>query len=467
MIYAPIANPATGHMTLYLSKRPGYANSGGTYGSGMTQYLVTESGGGSGGFWVIGRNVADTLTTVSNTSGSTTIATDAYYPTYVDHTLISGTDTVVLQTFNTSAAMKVWYASARNSWTQITDADFTALTPVGKMEHLDGFALQMTKDNKIYNSDLNSLANWSATNYLQKQIQQDTAQGLAKFKNQILAFGAQSMEVFYNAGNASASPLAPMPQLQQKTGLLANDVLIGSTHYYAIVSGRLYFVSTLDPSAAVYSWDGARMERVSNRTVEAMLSSSTSIYSVNLLRIAGMDGLSIGTVKPDDSPHTWLVFFPDLNEWFEWNSTVISPVQAQGTVGSSGAITAHLGLDAGGGTTLLYCPSDGFAPAGEIYTDNGTNYTASVQFRLPRNGNQRHFMRWAGVHGDTATGAQSLSVQFSDDDDQTFQTARTIDMTAQKKHIYRCGSYQGDRTVKLSYTGSRALRLEKFLARID
>jgi hypothetical protein len=466
MIYVALANSATGKATLYLAKRPGYANNGNTYGTATSQYLVTAAGAVAGGFWVIDRNAGDTATRASDSSGTTQIVADAYYPHFIDHTLISGVDTVVLQTFNTSVAMKVWYASARNSWSQITDADFTALTPKGKMEHLDGFAFQMTSDNKIYNSDLNSLANWTATNYLQKQIQQDSAAGLAKFKNQILAFGAGSMEVFYNAGNATASPLGPVIQLQQKIGLFSNEALAGGTHYYAIAGEKLYFVSTATPSGSVYAWDGARMERVSNRAIEALISSSTQ-YSVNCLRVAGMEAISIGTVSPIDSAaQSWLVFIPSLNEWFEWNSTVISPVQAQGAVSGQGTVTVHLSA-ATGGAAKLYSPADGVFWAGNVYTDDGGNYTSSVQFRLPRNGNQRHFMRFAGVHGDTARSAQSLSIQFSDDDDQNFQTARTIDMTAQKKHIYRCGSYQGDRTVKLSYTGSLDLRLEKFLARID
>ena len=80
------------------------------------------------------------------------------------------------------------------------------------MEFMDGYAFVLDNTLKaIYNSDLNSLANWTAANYIVKQIQQDEGRGLAKFGKLILAFGWETMEAFANAGNPTGSPLVSVP----------------------------------------------------------------------------------------------------------------------------------------------------------------------------------------------------------------------------------------------------------------
>jgi hypothetical protein len=169
-------------------------------------------------------------------------------PQFIDKTLISGVETVVVgfnQTVGTFT-QRTFYASAIGSWTEITDADYTANALRGKMEHLDGFAFQLTSANKIVNSDLNSLSSWTATNYTTKQIQQDEPAGLAKFKNMILAFGNSSVEGFYNAGYATASPLESIKQIACGIGLGVaapfNKGGVGTRHYYTTLGDKMYFV---------------------------------------------------------------------------------------------------------------------------------------------------------------------------------------------------------------------------------
>jgi hypothetical protein len=402
MIYIALSNPATGKSTLYLAKRPGYTINGSTYGTATSQYLVTAAGAVAGGFWVIDRNAGDTATRASDSSGTTTIATDAYYPHFIDHTLISGVDTVVLQTFASATAMKVWYASARNSWTQITDGDFTALTPTGKMEHLDGFAFQMTSDNKIYNSDLNSLANWTATNYLQKQIQQDSASGLAKFKNQILAFGAQSMEVFYNAGNATASPLKNIPQLAEGIGLgvsTPSAFTTGSRHYYATLGKRIYFVGRRAAGAlgatptgvSVFSFDGSRFEKVSTPAVDKILQ-GLGVYHISTVSVSGQTAIAFSMGIPASTTQRALMFFPEWNDWAEWTS-----IYAQ--FANDG--TRFLGVNTS--------RKQSYFAATDTWQDNAVDFDSIIQFEIPNEkGSALKFMRMCGLDGTIERSASTL-----------------------------------------------------------
>jgi hypothetical protein len=91
--------------------------------------------------------------------------------------------------------------------TRCTDADMP--TPhVPFPVFLDGYiflAKEGTGD--IYNCDLNNPLSWTAGNFISAEMYPDDIQALVRVNNYILALGASSGEYFYDAGNASGSPL--------------------------------------------------------------------------------------------------------------------------------------------------------------------------------------------------------------------------------------------------------------------
>lgn len=456
-IYQTVQNPLTGKATLYLAKRPGIANSAQTSGSsGQTGYLIYCAPNA-------------TFVYIFNVSGndvrveSTTIVTSAgAKPVYIDDTNISGQNYAVLQI----STGRAFYASVGalgilGAFTEITDADFTALagTMVGKAEHMDGFMFVLDSTNsvgRIFNSDLNSLANWTATNYITKQIQQDMPVGLAKFRNQILAFGNSSFEVFYNAGYATGSPLEAQKQLAGKIGLRA--MASGGTHYYTVLDNALYFLGRHGQRSnfgaayvsGLYAWDGSSMHKVSTESVDKILAAQ-STYSVNTVLVRGLKAVAIQLDITTASTQRWLMYFPEWNDWFEWNSTVFTPVAHSGF---------HMGV--GSNQHKFY----GFD--GDIWQDDGTDYSRVHQFKMPSTGkgNARNFMRWAGLEQDIERSACSELVEASDDDGQTWTTLGTLDCTSQKPHFYRGGSYR-HRFIRLTNSSNHARRVENFLARVD
>lgn len=451
--YEPVTNSITGGTMLYLAKRPGVADSGSTYGtSGQVAYIWELAPGATHGGvdqrWVF--SVSGNDVRASSSTTTTTIVTDAdAAPVYVDKTAISGVDTVVVQTRDgVSDAQRVFYSTAIATFTEISDADFTGLAQIGKMEFLDGFAFQMTTNNRIYNSDLNSLSAWGASNYITKQITQDVATGLAKLGTQIIAFGRSSMEVFINAGNATGSPLKSVPGLARHIGMRPPNV-VGQRHYSAVVDGKLYWIGS-NPRG-VYAYNGQTAEKVSTVAIDKIINERQH-YFVGRTSFNGQQAVAICLELPETTVQRWLMFFPKWNDWFEWSSTVFQPV--------SSPRLEDVCLGVGTNQHKLYA----FGST-ENYQDAGANYTMIHQFKLPLNGNHRQYMPMCGVIGDTARSALSLSVEFSDDDWQNFTTARDIDMTSGQKMLTRCGSYR-DRGVRLTYTGALGLRLEKFMARV-
>ena len=457
-IYETVPNALTGKTTLYLSKRPGAVVDAASFGTtGQVGYLTclkaSPASINTSQAWVFSTSGDDVR--VSDSAGTTVIATAAgYAPTYVDRTAISATDTVVLQTRNAAGAQRIFYSNTIGTWGEITDADFTS-APVGKMEHMDGFAFVLNSSNQISNSDINSLANWTDGSFITKQIKQDIALGLARFGQQIIAFGANTFEVFRNAGNPSLSPLESVQGMAKNFGLGHPPTGTNRTHYYAIAGGIMYFLGRGiggDSSVGLYAYNGGSdPEKVSTLFIDEILANalaaSADLYSVEAFGFRNRTAVAIRFDLNTAATQRWLMFFPEHKEWFEWNSTVIMPVNGGGFF-----------MGVGANQHKLYT-------IGGVWADDSTNYTMRVQFKLPRKGSYRKRMLMSGVIGDTDTSANSLSISYSDDDGANYSSARTIDMTKVDKTITRCGSYK-ERFIRLDSTNAREVRLESFIARI-
>lgn len=382
----PYVNPFTGKGTNYLAKRPGVTLNGSTFGtSGQAAYLVCPAAQTAAAQvpWVF--NVSGNNIRVSDSTGTTTIATIAgHVPIYVDRTLISGVDTVVLQTGVNVGGIRVWFSNSIGTWTEITPVGFPTVR--GKIEHLDGYALALSSASQIHNSNLNSLGAWTQGDVITKQIQQDIPRGLMKFKGQILAMGLETMEVFVNAGNMTGSPLRTVPELQGRVGL-NNQATTGQTHYYALCNERLYFFGHRSTSTGngVFAWDGQRLEKVSTSAVDRILTGATEVYSINTVSFWGNEAIALGLDLPTATTQRWLMFYPEWKHWSEWTSTVFCPVNST---------QLHLGV--GSNQHRLYT----FAGS-NVFQDAGTNYAFTHQFQLPKNGSHRKFMPMFGAVGDT------------------------------------------------------------------
>lgn len=465
--YEVSKNALTGAGKVTLTKRPGVTIGFPISGlSSQASYLVsypiqTFVDGLKNRAWIYSTNGNDVRADSTILFSSAT----AYTPCFVDTTLLSNLPTIVVQArqLNYTTAHRTFFCQTSTAaFTEIVDADYTGLFHKGKMEHMDGFAFQLESTNKIYNSDLNSLASWNPTNVITKQIKQDIPRGLARLNNQILAFGDETVEMFYNAGNATGSPLSPIKQLHQRIGLQL-QIPSGGTHYYAILGNRLYFVGRAgggNYSNAVYSYNGSGFEKISSNYVDKLLAADASggnnpdnygnFYSVNPFVFYGKEAIAINLTSITGSQR-WLMYFPEWKDWFEWTSDVFSPTNCGEFFKSA---------TNGKGSTVYYFGS------AEKWQDDTTSYTMQTQFSLPQDGPQRKRMSQFGVLADTARASNQLLVEFSDDDYQSFQTVGNIELQRDIKILNRGGSYR-QRAVRLSSTTSLETRLHSFIARIE
>lgn len=477
VFYELVKNAMTGKGTLTLSKRLGVTIDAGTYGvAGQVPYLVLDTLSGDSGLppnpvRVVFNTTGAGLNINTGTLGIGNIlllaSASIYLPQYAEVTSISNVFNAVLQIKridDDTTKQRVFFITipnllAGNAWTEIVDADFTTYTTRGKMEFIDGFAFILTSTNLIINSDTNSLANWTASNFLAKQIQQDRAVGLARVGNILLAFGDNTVEAFFNNGNTTGSPLGRLAHFFQKIGLVPTLQLgstaanAGGTHYYATIGKRIFFVGRMSGGGATvgcYTFDGQIFEKVSTSYIDKILSEKYALLrSVNAVGFQGQNAVAICWTTALDATQQWLMFFPEWREWFEWNSTIFSPVNSTGF---------HMGI---------VQPQKLFNfTASDNWQDNAVSYAWSTQFKLPTSGSARKFMPMYGVDADTDTSANSLTVEISIDDSKTFSTLGTIDQAQDRKVLFRGGSFRRAH-VRLGNTNARPSRLHNFLARIE
>jgi hypothetical protein len=203
-------------------------------------------------------------------------------------------------------------------------------------------------------------------------------------------------------------------------------------------------------SKGVFAYDGARFEKVSTSYIDRYLTVGGIYPYVYPMTFYGQTALAIGLVSPGTASQYWLMFFPDHKEWFEWTSTVFSPV-------SDGVFL--LGCGASDRNSIYQFSQN------ENWQDEQTAYAWFTQFKLPTRGTSRRFMHNFGVDADTARAANDLTVEFSDDDCQTFTTAATIDLTQDRKVAFRGGMFR-NRHVRLGNTNDQPTRLSKFIANV-
>ena len=445
-----------GKPDIKLARRPGVTIDAGTYGAGtQVQYLVARDPNGTQNptAWLLVKD--GTISKAVTSATATTILDNTnFYPRFWDLTDVSGTNYIVVQLQNSTTPtgagnQEAWYSTAIATWTKISDADFTGLDHRGKAEFMDGYMFQAEHRNRIYQSDINSLANWDSANYISKSALSDPPQGLMRVNNKILLFGVDTVEPFYNAGNATGSVLSRVTGGQKNIGLGSvaggGASMVGKTHYYARIGEWAFFIGRYSGSkndASLIATNGTTFTKLSRPLEDTLLSSST-IYSVNAISFGGKSAIAVQMTLPTATTQKWLMFFVDINEWFLWTSTVYGPVN--NTLHFAGATDPQ----------KVYT-----FEATDTWQDNGTSFDMVVQLKLPFNGFDWKTMTDFGVIADTPGSTQNLGVQFSNDDGTTWTTSRDIDLSKENKRMYRCGTFR-QRMVRLTHSGTAEVGLRE------
>ncbi len=306
--------------------------------------------------------------------------------------------------------------------------------------YLDGYIFLVTPSGKIFNSKLDDMTQWPTDNYITAEMYPDKAVWLERQLNQIVAFGTQSVEYFYDAANPTGSPLRKTEHVVIQTG----------TQWPRSVSqsnGVLGFVGVGTSGGNIVGLiEGFRLTQISTAPIERHLDKS-SIYSVNgaFLHVSGHFLFVITTLATVAEDNVQLVYDIKEKMWYRWTSALflreLTVVKDE----------TYFQIDA---SSKIYYTSN------DAYTDAGNSIQCHVRTSKWDGGNvNRKFFHRTHLVCDTSPNHESnVDVAWTDDDYVTFSKQYTVDIN-KRPVIYRCGNSRR-RAWNVYYQGNGPFRLE-------
>ena len=390
-------------------------------------------------------------------------------------------------------------------------------TTVPGIVYLDGYFFVMDENAVVYNSGLNDPLTWEALDFITAAIEPGQGVALAKSQNYVVAFKEWSTEFFYNVGNATGSPLSPVLSAFTLTGCANGESV-------AYLDETVLWVSKArQQGPGVYRMRELQQEKVSTPDVDRILAADgvSDVYAYGV-RIAGHSFYVLGlrtigiTIVYDATNGTWAEWtsltlqtpasctitqsagvatvtqtahgYADCDPvliagaaqsayngiqqitWISANSysfpvasSTVSP--ATGTITSAGYDETYFKysryVNAAGRDLVLHEDTGELCEISDSSTDDD-GAPIKLKIRTPKfdDGNED----WKTVGQLRVIGMKqgsSAMIRWSDDDYQTYNTGRPVDLSAAQARLRRCGKFRR-RAFELIHVGALPVQVSAF-----
>jgi hypothetical protein len=469
---------------------------GSGYTSAPTVFFTGGGGSGAVATATIASGAVDTVTVTTAGTGYTSVPTVSFGRSFATTDVDTANDTITLSAhglpanhpikFTTTSGLPAPLSSATQYYvrspttntfkvsTTQSDAGLIDITTTGAGTHtvgsgggsgatatayinslpnphnpqivvLDSYIfIHETNTDKIWNTETLQPTKIYSDAYISAETHPDKLTTISRYQNNIVGHGDSTTEFFYDAANATGSPLSRNDQISNQFGCAAalSVLRIDNTTCWVARSQMGGF--------CVVTLDGYTPKVISTEPIEKILnaegSSMSSAYAWKV-RIHG----HIFYVLNLTSQNRTLVYDFREGEWHEWSETVsaaANKTQIYSATDADGTIKVQHLTDG-----KLYLLSQ------STYQDNGTAISFKYVSPLFDAGTlKRKFMSRLELAGDVQS-AGDVSVRYSDDDYSTWSTARTISMTGIHQYLVRLGSFRR-RAFELTHTANYPLRLE-------
>lgn len=457
-------DPVDGEYWIY--KRPGYsaellspASSGVNPARGLYRYQGFSGGSASFIFLTVKNSRLSKL----NSSATTTTLIGNIANAQTNYTFET-----IRSTPNYLAVLNDQNQAYYTDGTTITDMHGLANFPASIVRgwaYLDGYLFVMTPDNKIYGStNLDDPTVWDLLNVIIARNGSDRSIALAKHKEYVAALKERSTEFFYNAGNATGSPLSSLRGSRIPYGC-ANEYTVQSIDEELIWLSRnehgiyqIVRLTNLVPKII----SNPSLDRIL-RTFDGWITGTSLQVSSFQAKLGGhrFYGVSVSLqLFNSGNPTTTFVYDLDQDLWYRWTSAssdVQWPVSAAVGPDDSGRLIMQnysTGNIHSMAEDYIFPTDAGIAPLVNIYTvdhDFGTQRTKNLTAMYFR--------------GDRIPGA-ILKLRWSDDDFVSFSNFREIDLNKERPEIVDLGSFYC-RVWNLQHQAATKLRLKTTDLQLD
>ena len=336
-----------------------------------------------------------------------------------------------------------WYIKTDGSVTQIVDANFpTPHVPVPS--YIDGY-ITLAKGIDVYNCVLDTPGTWNTGEYLSAEIFPDKIVALGRQNNQIIVFGETSTEFFFDAANATGSPLA------------RNDSAImqqGCAFPYAIYQNEktcIFVGQSQSGGRAVWQIDGTTPKKVSDEFIDRIIDAETDTLNCYGYGLRTMGHLFYILNLP--TQNRTLVYDTEEKLWHEWSSNISD---------NHAMFAYHHMTDMNTGGAYVLGATDGnvYKIEPTVYTDNSTIILVDITTnRYDMDTYKRKFMSNIRVVGDRYDTNNYVDIRWTDDDYLTWSNTKTIALTDDFPNFARLGSFRR-RAFNIKQALPQPLRLE-------
>jgi hypothetical protein len=309
---------------------------------------------------------------------------------------------------------------------------------------LDGYII-LPQRSDVYNCILDEPTDWDSGQYLTAEMFPDAVVGLAKQNNQVVVFGGNSIEFFYDAANVNGSPLARND---------STTIQMGNAAPYAVYQNEKYFIFIAESESggrAVWQVEGFQPKRVSDEFIDRIIDAEVDMADCRGYGLRTMGHLFYIINLP--TINRTLVYDTDEKLWHEWSNN---------NAGSHEVFSCNYMCDNGSGSAYLLHKSNGtlYKLDTTVYQDDGTAILVDLTTnRYDMDTIRRKFMRNFRIVGDRYASGNSVDVKWTDDDYQTWSNTKTIALTDDFPNFARGGAFRR-RAFNIKNALNYPLRLE-------
>lgn len=289
----------------------------------------------------------------------------------------------------------------------------------------------------IYNCDSDNPYSWNPINYIVAEQFPDNLSALARQNNMLVAFGTESVEFFYDAGNTAGTPLARNTSYTLQVGIVAPNAILQNEKFCLFVG------QSRSGGRAAWMLDGFVPKKISDEYIERILDAEGD----NLIDATGFglrtNGHFFYVINLSDKT---IVYDLEERMWHEWSG--INVVNA---------------TDSGVGKAVLQDGSNGklYYMDPTLGTDDGVNITMNA-YTLKYDFDTMNIksMQSLNVVSDQVGTSTTMQLRWSDDDYRTWSDWRTISFNP-RAFFVGLGSFRR-RAFNLKYSGGLPARFESF-----
>jgi hypothetical protein len=355
----------------YLVKRPGF---------GVLNTPQSGSIGNAVHVWVGQGSGTTVISAFGGTDSSIYDGTTQLVTNAADTTKITGKVTGIVESDGGGTPLLAISSSDSTGWTytnggtvtKINDVDFpgnAGETLAGTFAFIDGYAVIMTTNAKLYTSNINSGTAWTAADFETANQYPDKGVGCVRWRDKIMAFGQESVQFYYNAGSQTGAPIKRVngPSGTFRIGCVSAESItkISDTVFWA--------GSSPEGGVTIYQYDD-QPQRISTPSIDMSL------------LIAGAQNITMSANKEFGRAMVWVKagsttfrYCIEEKAWHEVSST--TPLWSKLASVSVGANMVTYAVSNIATTGKVYIVN----PASLTYQDDGAAFTATYQTGLEDN----------------------------------------------------------------------------------